>query len=238
MQTVCLSGRHSQELLANKGCRLPLCFAQEPGGISDQPSAFVAVLPCEWVQTVCLSGQHVQEWLADKGWRHPLCFASKPSRTPTNRASLRLLLVRNRCKLCACLTGTHTRCFANKGLHLPPCFASEPSSRPIQQACGWSSVRHECTLFALPGIRRCCLRTVVATFGFALHKSRPDTSTNRASLRLLISARWMQTVCLFGRHSRGNHCRQRLAPSSLLCTGAVRGVRPIEQACGCSSVRD
>ena len=32
-------------------------------------------------------------------------------------------------------------------------------------------------------------------------------------------------------------CRQRLAPFSLLCTGAVKDLRPIERVCGCSSVR-
>ena len=38
MQIDCLSGRHSQPLLADKGCRLPLCFAPEPSGISDNSS--------------------------------------------------------------------------------------------------------------------------------------------------------------------------------------------------------
>ena len=34
MQTVCLSGQHSQELLVNKGCRLPFSFAWKPSEIS------------------------------------------------------------------------------------------------------------------------------------------------------------------------------------------------------------
>ena len=33
MQIVCLPGQHLHELLADKGCRLPLCFALEPSGI-------------------------------------------------------------------------------------------------------------------------------------------------------------------------------------------------------------
>ena len=46
MQTVCLSGLHSQELLANKGCHLPLCFAPKPSGISDQSSKLAAARRC------------------------------------------------------------------------------------------------------------------------------------------------------------------------------------------------
>ena len=47
-------------------------------------------------------------------------------------------------------------------------------------------------------------------------------------------------VGLSGRHSQELPCRQRLVPpSSSLCfaKGAVRELRPVEQACGCSSVR-
>ena len=48
MQTVCLSGQRSHELLADKRCHhLPLCSAPEPSGTSDQSSRLVAALRCE-----------------------------------------------------------------------------------------------------------------------------------------------------------------------------------------------
>ena len=48
MQTVCISCRHSQGLLANSGCRhLPLCFAPELAATTDQSSRLVAALRCE-----------------------------------------------------------------------------------------------------------------------------------------------------------------------------------------------
>ena len=55
---------------------------------------------------------------------------------------------------------------------------------------------------------------------------------------LTVTARWMQTVCLSWLPSARAACRPGLPPpSSLLCTGAVRDLRPIEQACGWSLVR-
>ena len=49
MQSVCLSGRHSQALLVDNGChcRLPLCGAQEPSEISDQSGRLAAACRCE-----------------------------------------------------------------------------------------------------------------------------------------------------------------------------------------------
>ena len=54
MQTVCLCDKHSQELLADKGYRHPLCFALEVARHhSNQSSKLVAALRCE-AGTNCL----------------------------------------------------------------------------------------------------------------------------------------------------------------------------------------
>ena len=50
MHTVCLSCQHSQGLLADKGCRLPLCAEV----LTDQSSKLAAALPCE-ADAHCLS---------------------------------------------------------------------------------------------------------------------------------------------------------------------------------------
>ena len=49
MQTVCLSGWHSHEPLADKGCRRPLCFAWKPSEISptSHRASFVGALRCK-----------------------------------------------------------------------------------------------------------------------------------------------------------------------------------------------
>ena len=67
MQTVCLSSRHSQKLLANKGCHLPLCFAPEPQWISptSHRASLRLIVGARRMQTVCLSGQHSPELLAN-----------------------------------------------------------------------------------------------------------------------------------------------------------------------------
>ena len=70
--------------LPSKDCRLPLCFAREPSGISDRSSKVAAALRCElwrlhfgarWMHTVCGADMRC---LPTKECRLPLCFASEP----------------------------------------------------------------------------------------------------------------------------------------------------------------
>ena len=88
-----------------------------------------------------------------------------------------------------------------------------------------------------PALAGAALPTKAAAFLLALHRSRSDTSTQSsklaAALRCEVDANRMSVrpACT------GAACQQRLAPSSLLCTGAVKDRPPIEQACGCTSVR-
>ena len=138
MQTVCLSGQHSHELLANKGCRLPLCFALEPSGISDQTSMLVAALRieqacgCESVRSpcklfACLAGTR-RSCLSTKAAAFFL-FALHLSHhgSPTNRPSLWLLVGAWRMQT-VCLSDQHSQeLLVNKGCRLPLCFALEPS---------------------------------------------------------------------------------------------------------------
>ena len=64
---------------------------------------------------------------------------------------------------------------------------------------------------------------------FALHLNRQGSPTNRASLKLLVGAKCMQTGCLSGWPAlAGEACQQRMPPCSLLCTGTVKDLRPIK----------
>ena len=198
MQTVCLSGLHSQELLVNKGCRLlPLCFALEPSGLSDQSSKLVAARRCV-ADANCLpvwpalAGAACQQRLQPSS--SLLCTRAvralqqidQACGGSTIRASLRLR-VGAKSMQTVCLSGQHSQeLLANKGCRLPPLrFALEPSGMSDQ------------------------------------------SSKLVAALLWLAEVNWLPVWPALA----GAACQQRLPPSSsLLCTGAFTGFQPVEQA--------
>ena len=78
--------------------------------------------------------------------------------------------------------------------------------------------------------RGCCLPLCFAPEQAAICD---QSSKLAAALRCEVGTYCLS--CVAGTFA-GGACQQRLPPSCLLCTGTVRNRRPIEQACGCSSV--
>ena len=253
----CLAGTRTS-CLPDRGCRLPLCFALEPSGISDRSSKLAAALWCEMNANcfVCMAGTRTCCLLTEAA---AFLFALNWSRqgSSTDRASLRLLFVaivgafssvQGGCKLCACLSGTHTSCLPTEvaaflfALHRsrqgsPTDRASLRlpfGARWMQNVCLPGCHSHELLVDRGCGLPLCLAPT---PSGISDQSSKLVAALRCAPCRLFCGARWIHTVCLFGRHSHELLAGQRLPPSSLLCTGVVRDLRPIEQACGCFSVR-
>ena len=178
MQTVCVFGQHSQELLADNGCHHPLCFAMTPPGIFDQSSKSGGCSSvrgeCKLLQ--CVFGRHSQELLANNGCRLPLCSAPQSSGiTPTSRARLRLHFGARRMQT-VCMHSHEL--LLNTGCRLPLCSAMKPSgifdqSSKLGATRRCNAVRDGCKLFAvLASTRKSCLLTKAAAFLFALHRCR------------------------------------------------------------------
>ena len=93
MQTVCLSSCPLHELLTDKDCRLSLCFAPTPSGISDQSNKLAAALHCE-AHAICFSVWPALAVASACRQRLPpstLLLCTESIASPTNRASLWLL---------------------------------------------------------------------------------------------------------------------------------------------------
>ena len=95
MQTCCLSGRHPQVVLFDKGCRLPLhvCFALEPSGVCDQSNKLAAALRCEEYANCipCLAGTRSRCCLPTKAAAFLFALHWSRQRSPANRASVAAL---------------------------------------------------------------------------------------------------------------------------------------------------
>ena len=135
------------------------------------------------------------------------------------------------------------------------CTRAVRGLRPLEQGCGCSSVRALAATLRYEGNANCLagwlafardacrqwLRPSSLLCTGAVRALRPieqgcGCSLVRvlaAALRCEVDANCLPACPALARHA----CRQRLRPSSLLCTGAARGLRPIEQGCGCSSGR-
>ena len=147
MQTVCLSGRHSQELLAIKVCHLPLCSTRKPSRISDQSSKLVAALRCEAdANPSCtyLASTRRSCLLTQAAAFLPLCSAREPSRISDQSSKLAAALRREADANCLrdwpALGGG--ACHHRLPAFLPLCCARAPSriSEPVEQACTSSLV--------------------------------------------------------------------------------------------------
>ena len=102
-----------------------------------------------------------------------------------------------------------------------------------------AALRCEVDAFRAGTRRRCSPTEAAAAFLFALHWSLQGPPINRAGSWLLFGARRGCRVfaCLASTQKDARHQQRLPPPSSLLCTGAVSDLRPIQHACGCSSVR-
>ena len=137
---------------------------------------------------------------------------------------------RGRCKLCAFVANTCRSCVADKGGHFNQSSKLAAAHRyevnvncvPVWPTLAWRS----------------CLPTKAARRLLLCVASKPSRISDHQSSKLAAALRCEADanclpVCLA---LAGAACRQRLAPSSLLCTSAVQAFQPIEQACGCLSI--
>ena len=144
------AGRHSEALLADKGCcRLPPpeCVAPEPSGISDQSSK--QACGCSSVRggckVCCLSGQHSQELRACL-LIHTAAFPLAPALSGISFGQSRQRLAAAlRCeadaKCVACLAGTRRSCLlacllANAAAFLFALHRSRQGSAPANRGKG------------------------------------------------------------------------------------------------------
>ena len=144
MQTVCLSGRHLQELLADKGCRLPLCFAPEPSGISSAWSIEHCKCGCSSVRggcklCACLAGTHNSRCLPKQAAVLSVCFALRFGAT---RMQTECLLPTKAACLSVCFAlrfdarRMQTECFLpTMAATLSVCFALLFDARRMQNEC-------------------------------------------------------------------------------------------------------
>ena len=190
-----------------------------PSKISDQPSKLAAAPRCKTkANCECLSGRHSEARELAEGCRlPPLQSHSKQSRGQATMPYTDLCPASNATWTPAMDEGPATRV---RLFH---------SARCLQTVC--LSSYHSQEQRAIKG---CLLPLCFAPEPSTRDLLRPIEQC----LRLLFGARRMQTVCVIGRHSKEvlaiTGCR--LPCSSLLCTRAVTDLRPVEQACGCSSV--
>ena len=202
----CLTSTHKlfSGNLANKGCRLPLCFARAPPAalrlhVVEQACGCSAVR-YEYKLFSCLASTR-RSTLVNKGCRLPLCFALDPRSTPTSRASLWVLCGARQMQT-VCLSGQHSKeLLANQGCHLPVRFTltspaiSDQSSKLVaalrceaemmQTVCmseikeGTSDNITSGKLFLLrPLRRRFCVHFCVHCFAYTFLRTLSDNITS------------------------------------------------------------
>ena len=228
----------AHKLLADKGWRLSLCFAPELSKISDQSSAFAAAHQCEAVANCApvwptLAGAACRQRLPPSSL---LCTGAGRDRRPTERVcgcpSMRVGA--NCVPVWPARAGMACRQrLAPSALLCVEAVKDTDQSSKLAAALGAKQMQTVC-LSDRQALTHAALQTKACTFLLALHRSRPADQFSKLAVGLRCG---MSAHCLLCLAFAGAACGQWLPRSALLCTRAVQTLQPIEQACGCSSVR-